>query len=110
MRVGDYMPLFSALLRRKGKKVVQISVIGCGHLGATHAACMASIGHEVVGVDIDSGRVELLNSGRAWFYEPGLDVLLAENIKAGRLRFTTSFAEAAAFARTQFAQCPPLCG
>src|SRR6185437_12049403 len=63
---------------------------------------MASIGHEVVGVDIDSGRVELLNSGRAWFYEPGLDVLLAENIKAGRLRFTTSFAEAAAFARVHF--------
>ncbi|HXT88386.1 MAG TPA: UDP-glucose/GDP-mannose dehydrogenase family protein [Trebonia sp.] len=81
---------------------MQISVIGCGHLGATHAACMASIGHEVVGVDIDSGRVELLNSGRAWFYEPGLDVLLAENIKAGRLRFTTSFAEAAAFARVHF--------
>lgn len=81
---------------------MQISVIGCGHLGATHAACMASIGHEVVGVDIDSGRVELLNSGRAWFYEPGLDVLLAENIKAGRLRFTTSFADAAAFARVHF--------
>ena len=81
---------------------MQISVIGCGHLGATHAACMASIGHEVVGVDIDSGRVELLNSGRAWFYEPGLDGLLAANIKAGRLRFTTTFAEASAFARVHF--------
>jgi UDPglucose 6-dehydrogenase len=81
---------------------VQISVIGCGHMGATYAACMASVGHAVVGVDTDSGRVELLNSGRTWFHEPGLDALLAENIKAGRLRFTTSFAEAAAFARVHF--------
>jgi UDPglucose 6-dehydrogenase len=81
---------------------VQITVIGCGHLGATHAACMASIGHEALGVDIDGGKVAQLNSGRAWFREPGLDALLAENIKAGRLRFTTSFAEAAAFARVHF--------
>jgi UDPglucose 6-dehydrogenase len=63
---------------------------------------MAAIGHEVVGVDSDSGKVELLNSGRTWFHEPGLDTLLADNIKAGRLRFTTSFAEAAAFARVHF--------
>ena len=78
---------------------MQISVIGCGHLGATHAACMASIGHEVVGVDNDSRKVELLNSGRAWFHEPGLDPMLKDNIKAGRLRFTTCSAAAAAFAR-----------
>jgi UDPglucose 6-dehydrogenase len=81
---------------------VKITVIGCGHLGATHAACMASIGHEVVGVDIDEEKVHLLNSGRAWFHEPGLDEMLAANIDAGRLRFTTSFAEAAEFARAHF--------
>ena len=81
---------------------MQISVIGCGHLGATHAACMASIGHEVVGVDNDSRKVELLNSGRAWFHEPGLDPMLKDNIKAGRLRFTTCSAAAAAFARVHF--------
>jgi UDPglucose 6-dehydrogenase len=79
-----------------------MTVIGCGHLGATHAACMASIGHEVVGVDIDDSKISLLNSGKAWFHEPGLDEMLSENIKAGRLRFTTSFAEAAEFSSVHF--------
>src|SRR5215472_8851971 len=63
---------------------------------------MASIGHEVVGVEIDEEKTELLNSGRAWFHEPGLDALLAQNIAAGRLRFTTSFAEAGRSARAHF--------
>jgi UDPglucose 6-dehydrogenase len=81
---------------------VKMSVIGCGHLGATHAACMASLGHEVIGVDIDEGKVSLLNSGKGWFHEPDLDPMLAENIAAGRLRFTTSFAEAAEFAAVHF--------
>ena len=81
---------------------MHISVIGCGHLGATHAACMASIGHEVVGVEIDEEKTELLNSGRAWFHEPGLDAMIAGNIAAGRLRFTTSIAEAARSARAHF--------
>ena len=43
---------------------MKVTVTGCGHLGATHAACMASIGHEVVGVDIDEDKVSLLNSGK----------------------------------------------
>jgi UDPglucose 6-dehydrogenase len=86
----------------KGSLTVQITVIGCGHLGATHAACMAAIGHEVVGVDIDEGKIRLLNSGRAWFHEPGLDEMLAEHVRSGRLRFTTSFAEAGAFADAHF--------
>lgn len=73
-------------------------MIGCGQLDATHAACMAAIGREVVGVDIDEGKVSLLNSGKAWFYEPGLDEMPAENTEPGPLRFTTSFAEAGAFA------------
>ena len=79
-----------------------MSVIGCGHLGATHAACMASLGHEVIGVDIDEGKVSLLNSGKGWFHEPDLDPMLAESIAAGRLRFTTDFAEAAEFASVHF--------
>ena len=54
----------------------RLTVIGCGHLGATHAACMAEIGHEVLGVDIDEDKVALLNEGRAWFAEPGLDEML----------------------------------
>jgi len=81
---------------------VKLTVIGCGHLGATHAACMAEIGHDVLGVDIDEGKTALLNSGKAWFHEPGLDDMLARGITAGRLRFTTSFAEAAAFASVHF--------
>jgi UDPglucose 6-dehydrogenase len=81
---------------------MKLSVIGCGHLGAVHAACMADIGHEVLGVDIDEGKAEMLNSGKAWFHEPGLDEMLSRNVAAGRLRFTTSFAEAATFASAHF--------
>jgi UDPglucose 6-dehydrogenase len=63
---------------------------------------MAAIGHEVLGVDIDEGKVSLLNSGKAWFHEPDLDEMLAENVQAGRLRFTTSLAEAAEFGSVHF--------
>jgi UDPglucose 6-dehydrogenase len=81
---------------------MRLSVIGCGHLGAVHAACMADIGHEVLGVDIDEVKTEMLNSGKAWFREPGLDEMLSRNVAAGRLRFTTSFAEAAKFGPAHF--------
>ena len=81
---------------------MRLSVIGCGHLGAVHAACMADIGHEVLGLDIDEGKTEMLNSGKAWFHEPGLDETLSRNVAAGRLGFTTSFAEAAKFAPVHF--------
>ena len=81
---------------------MRMSVIGCGHLGATHAACMASLGHEVIGVDIDGDKVSLLNSGKGWFHEPDLDPMLADGIECGRLRFSTDFAEAAEFAAVHF--------
>lgn len=81
---------------------MKMTVIGCGHLGATHAACMALIGHHVLGVDIDEDKVRLLNSGKAWFHEPGLDEMLAGTIEAGRLSFTTSFADAAEFGGVHF--------
>jgi UDPglucose 6-dehydrogenase len=64
-------------------------VIGCGYLGSVHAAAMAWLGHEVVGVDIDPAKVELLAAGRAPFYEPGLDDLLGRGLADGRLSFTT---------------------
>ena len=57
---------------------MRMSVIGCGYLGAVHAASMAKLGHEVVGVDVDTAKVEALAAGRAPFYEPGLPELLAE--------------------------------
>jgi UDPglucose 6-dehydrogenase len=81
---------------------MKLSVIGCGHLGAVHAACMAEIGHDVLGVDIDEGKTAMLNSGKAWFHEPGLDQMLARNVEAGRLRFTTRLADAAEFGRVHF--------
>ena len=74
---------------------MRISVIGVGYLGATHAAGMASLGHEVIGVDVDAAKVAELSAGRVPFHEPGLDAFLAEQVESGRLRFTTDFAEAA---------------
>jgi UDPglucose 6-dehydrogenase len=68
---------------------MQVSVIGCGYLGAVHAASMAKLGHTVVGVDVDQARVDRLAAGTAPFYEPGLPELLAESLATGRLSFTT---------------------
>lgn len=74
---------------------MKLSVIGCGYLGAVHAAAMASIGHEVVGIDVDPRKVETLSRGEAPFFEPGLQEILSEGIASGRLRFSTEMAEAA---------------
>lgn len=72
-----------------------ISVIGCGSLGAVHAAAMASIGHRVVRVDVDARKIEALSKGRAPFFEPELQEILAAGIAAGNLRFTTDVSEVA---------------
>ena len=61
---------------------MKLSVIGCGYLGATHAACMSSLGFEVIGVDTDQNKVDLLSRGELPFYEPGLDTLLAFTLSA----------------------------
>ncbi|HEX5858665.1 MAG TPA: UDP-glucose/GDP-mannose dehydrogenase family protein [Microbacterium sp.] len=74
---------------------MRLSVIGCGYLGAVHAAAMASIGHDVVGIDVDERKIATLSKGEAPFFEPGLQEILAEGIQSGRLRFTTEMAEAA---------------
>ncbi|WP_330288707.1 UDP-glucose dehydrogenase family protein [Streptomyces sp. NBC_00576] len=81
---------------------MKLTVIGCGYLGATHAACMAELGHEVLGMDCDMDKVAILNSGKAPFHERDLDDLLAKHTASGRLRFTPSYAEAAAFAELHF--------
>ena len=67
---------------------MKITVIGCGYLGAVHAAGLAALGHDVVGIDADPHRAEALAAGRVPFYEPGLAELLTERIDSGRLRFT----------------------
>jgi UDPglucose 6-dehydrogenase len=76
---------------------LRVTVVGTGYLGAVSAACLAELGHEVLGVDRDTLRIEALADGRAPFAEPGLSEVLARNIAAGRLRFGTSLAEAATF-------------
>lgn len=74
---------------------MKISVIGCGYLGAVHAASMAEIGHTVVGIDVDEEKVKLLSAGKAPFHEPEFDEMLARNVEAGRLTFSTDFADLA---------------
>jgi len=73
---------------------VRLSVVGCGYLGAVHAAAMASIGHEVVGIDVDERKIAALSKGEAPFFEPGLQEILAEGIASGRLSFTTDMSAA----------------
>lgn len=73
----------------------RVSVIGCGYLGAVHAAVMAHLGHEVVGVDVEPRKVEALAAARAPFYEAGLSGLLVEGTGSGALRFTTDPAQVA---------------
>ena len=81
---------------------MRCTVFGTGYLGATHAAGMAELGHEVIGVDVDPGKVAKLSSGEIPFYEPGLRKVLRDNIDAGRLQFTTDYDEAVAFADVHF--------
>jgi UDPglucose 6-dehydrogenase len=81
---------------------MKLSVIGTGYLGATHAAAMAELGHDVLGVDVDEAKVALLANGEIPFYEPGLPELLSKHVTTGKLRFSTSIAEAAEFADLHF--------
>jgi UDPglucose 6-dehydrogenase len=81
---------------------LRITVLGTGYLGAVHAACLADLGFDVLGLDADADRVAVLSEGSAPFYEPGLDELLQRGLSSGRLRFTTSYAEAAEFGDVHF--------
>ena len=81
---------------------MKITVLGTGYLGATHAACMAELGHEVLGVDVNLSKIAALSEGKVPFHEPGLPAVLKRNIEAGRLRFTDSYEEAGAFGDVHF--------
>ncbi|WP_035848533.1 UDP-glucose dehydrogenase family protein [Kitasatospora azatica] len=86
---------------------LRISVIGTGYLGATHAACLAELGFEVLGLDIDPDKLASLAAGRVPMYEPGLSDLLRKHVaghegSTGRLRFTSSSQEVAEFADVHF--------
>ncbi|MHA3702229.1 UDP-glucose dehydrogenase family protein [Jatrophihabitans sp. YIM 134969] len=80
----------------------RVSVIGTGYLGATHAVSMVELGFEVIGVDVDEHKIEMLRRGEVPFYEPGLPELLATAQETGRLRWSTDIAEAAAFADVHY--------
>jgi UDPglucose 6-dehydrogenase len=82
--------------------VSHITVIGTGYLGTAHAACLAEMGFEVLGMDVDSAKIDALTRGVLPFYEPGLEPLLHSGLKSGRLSFTTSYAEAATFGDVHF--------
>ena len=81
---------------------MRTTTIGCGYLGSTHAACMAELGYDVLGLEVDPGKLELLRQGIAPVYEPGLSEMLATHVASGRLRFTDSYEEAAAFGEIHF--------
>jgi UDPglucose 6-dehydrogenase len=80
----------------------RLTVLGTGYLGATHAVCMAELGYDVLGLDVDAAKVEALAGGTVPFFEPGLPELLRKNLDTGRLRFTTSYEEAGAFGDVHF--------
>ena len=81
---------------------LRLSVIGTGYLGATHAACMVELGHEVIAIDVDPEKNKRLADGDLPFYEPGLPELLRRSLDTGRLTFTSDPAEVAAEADVHF--------
>jgi UDPglucose 6-dehydrogenase len=81
---------------------LRLTVLGTGYLGATHATCMAELGFEVLGMDVDADKVGTLAAGRVPFFEPGLEPLLQQHVESGRLRFTTSYEEVAEFGDVHF--------
>ncbi|MFD1931636.1 MULTISPECIES: UDP-glucose dehydrogenase family protein [Nonomuraea] len=80
----------------------RLTVIGTGYLGITHAACMADLGFEVLGLDIDPDKIRRLQNGELPIHEPGLQEILRRGLASGRLRFTTSYEEAGAFGDVHF--------
>jgi UDPglucose 6-dehydrogenase len=81
---------------------LKVAVVGIGHVGLITGAALASLGHEVVGMDTDEAKVDTLRAGRAPFHEPGLDDLLRDGVRSGRLRFTGSIPDAVSGANVVF--------
>lgn len=81
---------------------LRVSVIGTGYLGATHAAAVAEMGFDVIGVDTDPAKVAALERGEVPFFEPGLPELIKKHVESGRLRFTSDLASAVAASEVHF--------
>lgn len=75
---------------------MNITVIGSGYVGLVSGACLADLGNNVICLDVDPKKIEMLQAGQVPIYEPGLDEVIARNVAAGRLRFTTDVAESVA--------------
>src|SRR6201995_2766693 len=86
---------------------MRIAMIGTGYVGLVSGACFADFGHEVICVDKDSGKIDALKRGEIPIFEPGLDALVASNVKAGRLEFTTELASPVAEADAVFIAVGP---
>jgi len=80
---------------------VKVTIVGTGYVGLVSGACLADLGNEVVCLDVDQSKIDLLNSGGIPIYEPGLEQLVRHNVHAGRLRFTTDVAAAVQHGRFQ---------
>jgi len=81
---------------------MRITMIGTGYVGLVSGVCFSDFGHDVICVDKDPRKIEMLNAGQVPIFEPGLDALLARNVEAGRLSFTTDLAPAVAGADAVF--------
>src|SRR5258706_16117299 len=83
-------------LSTPGQRCQTVAVFGLGYVGCVTAACLANLGHRVIGVDTDEHKIQSVLAGRSPFFEPGLDTIVADNVAAGRLRATTDATEALA--------------
>ncbi|MCB1876340.1 MAG: UDP-glucose/GDP-mannose dehydrogenase family protein, partial [Chromatiales bacterium] len=81
---------------------MKVSVFGSGYVGLVTGVCLAEVGNDVICMDVDERKIDMLNRGEVPIYEPGLDALVAKNYEAGRLRFTTDVAEAVNHGLFQF--------
>jgi len=72
----------------------KVAVIGTGYVGLTTAVCLAELGHDVTGVDVDTAKIASLQKGQPTIFEPGLTELMAKTVRAGRLRFTSDYSQA----------------
>src|ERR1017187_895178 len=81
---------------------MRIAMVGTGYVGLVSGACFADFGHEVVCIDKDADKIEALRRGRVPIFEPGLSEIIANNVRAGRMSFTTDLAEGARKAKAIF--------
>ncbi len=81
---------------------MKITVVGTGYVGLVTGTCLAEVGNQVLCLDVDPRKIEILKSGGIPIYEPGLEDMVRRNVAAGRLRFTTDIEESVAFGNIQF--------